>query len=484
MGDRLRFLARLKSLIITPIVTRFERTQRLGRPRPSDTRSLVENHNRSWVYICASRNAETIAGVPLKLYVRAGKRTYYGRRALSLTEKKYLGTIGKGVDADNVDEITENHPLLDLLDFMNPEHARSEVMEATVTYQELSGDSYWYLEPGPLGLPIAIWPLMSQYVRAVRNDAADLVGYLYGKNEQDRIALAAADVIHFSYPNPKDPDYGLSPLAATFGAATLLEAQEEYQRTLYDSGGIPEVGLMIKERITQPERDALYAQWADKYASKRRGEKMMILEGDMDIKTFGYPPSDVLTEFTQKFAREEIAAAFGLPMTMIQLSEASRAGAEAGHYSYLKFTIEPKLRKIAEKLTERLAARYDPRLFFAFQNPVPEDREFERLQTQTRLTSGMTTINEERALAGMDPVAWGNVPLLPSNLYPLGGTGAPKPVAIAPPLAEPDKDKDKAARKGWENDPTRQEISFRGALVDHLVGMITETDGKIESEGY
>lgn len=393
---------------LKPIYSLYDLMSRQGRARPSDARSLVANHNKSWVYICASRNAETVAGISLKLYVRGGTAKYYSRRTLTRAEKRYLSqAIGKAV-TDDVEEITEGHPLLDLLDHVNDEITRAELLEATVTYQELVGDAYWYLEPGALGMPGSIWVLMSQYVKVVRDSQARLVGYLYGKNEQTRVAIDAKDVIHFRYPNPNDPDYGYSPLEATFGAATLLEAEQEYMRTVYDRGGIPEVGIVVKGKVTEEERKRLYAEWEDKYQSKIRGRKAIVLEGEMDIKTLGYPPKDVGVQFMQQFSREEIAAAFGVPITMIQLNEASRAGAEAGNYQYMATTIMPKLRRIEEKLNERLCPLYDDRLFVAFENPLPEDKELRLKQIDTRISRGVTTINEERAIEGLEPVPWGD----------------------------------------------------------------------------
>lgn len=398
--------------------------------RPTDAKSLVDNHFSGWVYACASRNAETITGCPLRLYVRGGTRNYYVRRSLSKAQAAHIEAV-TGKAADTVDEVTDGHPLIELLDFMNGEQTRTEVLEGTVTWQEITGDAYWYLEPGPLGMPGAIWPLMSQYTRVVRDGQGQLVGYLYGKT--DRIALEASEVIHFRYPHPGNADYGKSPLEAAFGAAQLLESQQGYEQSMYDSGGMPEIGLLVKGTVTPDQKKAMYADWRRRFQNKRAGEKFVILEGDVDIKTFGLPPKDVGVQFTQKFSREEIAAAFGVPMTLLQLQEAARAGAEAGHYAYMRYTIAPKLRRLADKLTEQLAARYDNRLFFAFDNPVPEDREFRLKQITARLSTRMTTVNEERALDGLGPVAWGDEPVTPTQ-PPVAQPEPEKSIKSAPPM--------------------------------------------------
>lgn len=442
--------------------------------KPQAARRDLVQHNRNWVYICASRNAETVAGCELKLFARGATRSYLNQRQLSRSQKRYLGRIGHK-SVDDVTEIEGNHPLLDLLTVVNTEINQSELFEGTTLYQELTGDAYWYLEPGPLGLPMAIWPLMSQYVKIVRNDAGELVGYLYGKDSLNRIALDVTEVIHFRYANPESNDYGLSPLQATMGAANLLQAQEEYLEDSFKNGGIPHVGIMVKSPLPEAEKKRLYSEWYRRFASRIKGDKAIIFEGDMDLKTFGYPPQEAGIEFTQKFMREEICAAFGVPLTMIQLNEASRAGAEAGNYSYMQFTIAPKLRRLAMTLTEQLAALYDEKLFFEFENPVPEDKAARLTEIQTRLNTRMTSVNEEREIEGMPPVAWGNEPIMPVAPQPFGGQSqepdTPKPNPGEPP---PPKEPAKAA---IVNVP----ISFRRMLTDYVTDYATAVDEALEN---
>ena len=437
--------------------------------RASDAESLVNDHFRGWVYICASMNAQTIAGIPLRLYVRGGSRTYYGKRRPGTLQRKHLESIiGKG--ADDVEEITEGHPLLDLIDDMNGEMSRSEVMEATVTWQEVTGDAYWYLEPGALDRPESIWPLMSQYTTVVRNDDGELTGYLYGKDRNKRISLEASEVIHFRYPNPRNQDYGLSPLEATFGAAVLLESQQEYEQKMYDSGGVPQTVMVVKSAMSAEDRKRLYSEWRSRFGSQRKGEKFIIAQGDTDIKTIGLPPKDVGVQFSQKFSREEIHGAFGVPMTLTQINEAAKAGAVAGNHQYMAMTIQPKLQRIAEKLTERLAHRYDDRLFFAFDNPVLEDKEHRLAEIETRLGTKMTSINEERAIDGLEPVEWGEEPEKP----------APNPFAMPTASGDDtdDDDDDKALVKTAASERSfRRELQgYFGKYRDECVRRIRESE--------
>lgn len=158
---------------------------------------------------------------------------------------------------------------------------------------------------------------------------------------------------------------------------------------------------------------------------------MAILWGDMAIQELGFSPRDTGLLEAAKFTREEIAGIFGLPMTKLEIS-AARAEAEAGNYSYMMDTIQPRVRRMEQKLNESLVPLYDPsgRLFLAFDDCVPENQVQRLAQIDTRIRTGVTTINEERAEEGFEAVDYGDVPIMPSSNVPLGT--APPPVALPP----------------------------------------------------
>ena len=55
-----------------------------------------------------------------------------------------------------------------------------------------------------------------------------------------------------------------------------------------------------------------------------------------------------------------------------------------------------------------------------FDDPTSKDSSFRLLEKKTNLQLGMTTINEERERDGLEPVEWGDVPLIQMNMMPLG----------------------------------------------------------------
>ena len=452
--------------LFRPQVTGFTWLGREGQA-PKFSKSKLVEVNTSWAYTCASRNAESCAAIPLRLYVEGGT-SRYPTKALSPDRRKHLGAIRRKA-AEDVIEIPAGHPLLELLDHVNPWQTGFEFRALLTLWQELTGDAYIYVEPGPLGVPVNLWVLDSRYMRVVPDKTNYLTGYLYGKTAQESIAFEPSEVIHLKYENPADAYYGLSPAEAAFGSISLLRSEQEFEQSLYDNGGMPEVAVVTKTALTEDQQKQLQAAWRDKWGSGRRNTGVpAFLSGELDIKTLSHPPRDTGIELSKRYSREDILAAFGVPTTMVQLSEASKAGAVAGNYSYAKYTIEPKLRRLGEQLTEQLAARYDPRLILAFDSCVPADEQSRRQDIQVFSSTGYMTINELRAQDGLDPVPWGDEPKQSTSPFPAVPESDDSESEETPPETPEKRVKAAGKRKTFEQSVRGYMMSYAADVVKRM----------------
>ena len=102
-------------------------------------------------------------------------------KSLPAAEERRLRTTPHlAVHTRSVDQLLEvtDHPLLTLLQQVNPVHNAFDLWELTTLYQEVHGRAYWYLDIGPLGMPSTIWMLPAQNVTPVRGpDSPNLVDY-------------------------------------------------------------------------------------------------------------------------------------------------------------------------------------------------------------------------------------------------------------------------------------------------------------------
>jgi len=393
--------------------------------------ALVKKY-MGWVYTCTHINATAVASTPLRLYAtRATGQSRSKATAIPvkkdklhyLQNKESLQNMARIKTAEEIEEVVE-HPLLTLLQQVNEYDNGFETLELTSTLLDLTGNSYWFLEFGTFGIPKSIWFLRSQWVAIVPDKKKFIKGYIYGISADRKIALDANEVIHFKYPNPKNPWYGAGPVEAASYAIERQNQMDRYEASTLKNMGRPDLGIIYKGGQLDPERrKELEIEWNNSFRGPDKGGKIKVLDQDFGIEKFGWSPKEM--EFLQgrPWTMKEIASAMNVPIGFLdtsEISKAPRAGMEGTDLFLSKYSTRPRCTRIEQKLNEKLTPLYDERLFLAFDNPVPEDRRFNLLDESQQIKNFTMTINEVRASRNLASVTWGDVPLAPQNILPLG----------------------------------------------------------------
>jgi HK97 family phage portal protein len=394
--------------------------------QPSPNELLAELKNTAWT--CSSINAAVCANYPPRLYVV----THPGQaspkcltRALSPEVEKRLRTLAhlppRLTRATQIEEVVD-HPLLTLLSHANPVHNNFDLWELTTLYQEVHGSAYWYLVRNNLGIPQEIWPLPSQNVTPRRepNSAHIVDFYLYRTGSQEQ-RFDPQDIIHFRYPDPRDPYIGgLSPLRACYEQVALLADYAAMKKAIYENNAIPAAVIRPDEVIGEEERDRLETQWNSKF---RRGGSGRVLVGESGLKVqvLSHSMGDLAALADMRATKEDICNAFHVPVSFLS-SETNLANLQAAEHQHQSKAIGPRLQRRDEKLNEQLVPLFDPtgRLFLASEDPVPGNRDYLLRQQESDLKLGVVTINEVRKGRGLPPVAWGDTPWLPRGWGQVG----------------------------------------------------------------
>ena len=410
----------------------------------------------SWVYVCAKLNAMSVASVPLRLYVtkseKGQKFKTISHRAVEKSRRRELYTrkhlypyFIKALDPDSVDEVT-SHPFLDLMSSVNPFMNSSDLMELLAVNMDLAGEGYWYVVRGAkLGQPVELWPVPAQYIRPIPGASLDeyIKGYRYERGRV-RIDFPVDEIVRFAYPNPANELQGKSCVAGIVDAVYTNQKMYEYEAGLFEqkarTGGIMESDA----QIGPPEVERLKLDLQQQYAGTANAGKTLILPPGLKFVKDSFTNEELSFIEGRKLTREEIFAGLDVPTALID-PNAIRSNVEGAQYFHAKYGIEPRLRKIEEKLNEQLVPMFDDsgRLFCAFDSPVPEDKAFALQEREVNIRSGVSAINEERAGLGKEPVEGGDEPLVSSILVPLSEAVKPKPEPqpIAVPGMTPDKPK-------------------------------------------
>lgn len=382
---------------------------------------------KSWIYVCANKNASTVSKQTLNLY--ASKPTKSSKilcpyKAINRKKTAFLDSLAsiKNLPAvrksNEIIEVVE-HPFLSILARPNAFMSGTDLIEMTSLYQELTGNAYWYIvEDETFGIPMEIWLLPSQYIKIVPGKDQVVAGYVYRQGTKE-IPFEATEVLHFKYPNPQDYFYGISPLLAVADSYNTNENILRFTNALFTNMARPEGVLQTEQNLTEEDFTSLKERWNAAYGGPSKANKTAVLTKGLKYTPITMSPRELDFRESRQVVREEICNAFGQSLGLYS-DKANRANAEQAYASFLRDAIQPRLRRIEDTINLNLLPRFDSNIFVVFDNPVPEDKEFRLKERESNLKNGYSSINEERKIDGREDVTWGDLPLLQQNIVPFG----------------------------------------------------------------
>ena len=367
-------------------------------PNQPTNRDFLDSYEASFlVNACVRKIAEKVANTKFKLY-------------------KVDGRSGK----EKIREV-ESHPILDLLAQVNPFVTKFEMMDDTQTYMELLGNSYWLKIRGERSRkPLEIWQLRPDWVKIIEDPEKIIKEYEYRLPNGTVERFAPEDIIHFKQPNPKSSFYGLPTVKAAMEVIRTAIFTTRWNMNFFYNQARPDALLISKTNMEPEEKKELAKEWEQKYKGVDNAHRLGILEGEYDYKILNFNMRDMEFPKLQEITTQDILAAFGVPKSIIGLQGMNRAEAEAQVYVFLSETIEPKIRRIVERLNEFLVPEYGDNLYLDFVDPTPANREAITKEYESALKNNWMVINEVRDLENLPPLEGGWDFYLPITMTPAG----------------------------------------------------------------
>ncbi|MBM3996199.1 MAG: phage portal protein [Planctomycetes bacterium] len=382
------------------------------RRQPTGVELLAELKSTAWA--CASINASVCASLPPRLFVTTGAGQAPPRcatRSLPSDLMRQLRLARPAASSQVIEEVFD-HPILTLFRQVNPQQNSFDLWELTQLYLEVIGSAFWLLDLDPaLNVPSTIWILPAHLVTPKRAPDSPRVVDYYEYRGQTIQQLPVSRVIHFRFPDPRDPYVaGLSPLRACFEQVALVSEYSAMKRNVYENTGVPSVVLTPSEPILPEDRDRLEKLWEQKFAQGGQG-KALVADSSLGVTLLSHSMGDLAALADMKATKADIANAFHVPLPFLS-GETNLANMQASDHLHKTLAILPRLRRRDEKLNEQMIPLFDPsgRLFFHSPDPTPANQQFLLDQEQSDLRYGVRTINEIRASRGLAPVAWGDKP--------------------------------------------------------------------------
>jgi len=272
---------------------------------PDVSRQALAQKYFGWTYSCANVSATRLASVPLKLYASRGVgessvKNFSAKKVDKDTARrlrKQCKSLRHVVGSEDFEEL-EEHPLLDLLDQVNDQENSFEVKELTSIMLDLTGDAYCMIEKDRMGVPSKFVVLRSQWVRIIPDKETFIKGYWYGYNNawgtDTRLELAPEDVIHFKYPNPLDPWYGMGPVQAAAYSIENAELREKFMLATMNNMARPDLLVKYLEGELDPkERASVEREWNGMFKGAKNAGRVKVTDFRYEIDKIGWNPSEV-----------------------------------------------------------------------------------------------------------------------------------------------------------------------------------------------
>lgn len=344
-----------------------------------------------YVYACVSQIAQNVASLDWNLFKIVNKE---GER-----KELYI------------------HPLIDLIYRPNPYDTKISFFEKAIILKKLCGNVFIWKERNERGKIVNLWILDQSKIKFVEDENENLIGYNYELKKGGEVYYPREDIIHDKYPTPLETYFGLSPLEPSITRVSIEQLSNQYQKDFFYNNAKPDGILSTTQRLTREQVEEIKREWSKNYQGLGKNNKTAVLQGEMDYKTISISQREMDLIESMKFTRDDILVAFHVPKPIIAITDdVNRANAESALVIFMAETVKPEMERLVEKINEEMVIPdFGEDLHFDFIDPTPEHRDLIIKEYASSIRNGWRTINEVRALEGLEPLPGGDDAIRPDR---------------------------------------------------------------------
>lgn len=363
--------------------------------------------------------------------------------AISKPEMVLLRKVGK----DFVEE-PDDHKALQALYRVNEGLTFRQGFGLIEQHKLTSGDAFWIKRRNGLGVPVEfeIWP--PHEVKVIADKEKPWLPTFFERFKRDGSTerVEMRDVVWFRHMvDPRNPLRGLSPIGAIrMELDTGMEARR-FNQVFFDSAMMQ--GQMFTHEGGPAESARLKEEWKKEFKGTDRAHRTMILGGDLKPLEQRLPSHKDMEFLKQlEWGVEEVCRVFEIAPEILAVGNRTYENMPAAQKAFWE-TMTDQFSAMMDELNEfyihpdfgsefKLVGRYDN---------IPAlqvDRKLQAELDEIYLRTAKVVVNELRERDGEDSVPWGDTPLVPNNIVPLGTAPAPSTAASFERAA--------GMERGWE----------------------------------
>jgi len=310
------------------------------------------------------------------------------------------------------------HRVLQLLQYPNGWQTGHELIAYLVLWAELRGNGYYRKSKDNRGAIHQLIPMEADDVTVrLKSDFSLMYEVKAGKIQG---TFDQSEVLH--YRNAGSDGYlGLSTITLMRNTIGLALSTEQHGNKLFKNGAQP--GLMITApSATKEQIDDLRQKIDEQYAGSRKAHRTMILRGDMKAEKLSMTNNDAQFLETRHYSKQEIAAAFGVPLFVLNDTQKSTTwgtGLEQQLRAFKTLSLAPRLNRLSQTLARELltgAERRRSRFVFDTDGLTLGDFRDRMDGYRAGIDSGVLNPNEAREIEGRNPREGGDDYRKPLNI--------------------------------------------------------------------
>ena len=385
-------------------------------PRLGTSELLRSYSTMPWLRAIVNKVGKSVGTTTWKLVVVADPQTRSIVRPHKVQRASYTvrRNLLKQIPPDNVREITD-HPLLDLLVHGNDQFMGMVLFQLTQQHLDLVGEAFWLMERNGLGVPVALWSIPPDWIRATPSTDDPFYRLRIGANE---IKIPITEIIMFLDPDPANPYGRGSGIAKSLGDE--LETDDyasKHLKNFFYNRARPDM-IISAENLQPDETKRLEEKWLQKHQNFWNAYRPSFLSRKVDVKELGQTFEHMQMVEIRKHERDTIIQVYGLPPEKFGIvNESKRSTIAAADLFWTKDILLPRLDSLRAVLQEQFVPLFDDRLILDFESPVVQDDEHQL--NVMKAASWAYTRNEWRKFGLHPPMdeSVGNVFMQPLNEY-------------------------------------------------------------------
>jgi HK97 family phage portal protein len=336
----------------------------------------------------------------------------------------------------------KTHPLLDLLarpggrDDKAINISKYDLIYATVAFQLLQGDSYWYMAKGVTsGLPREITILRADKVGKELDENGDIARFFVRTVGGSKVYIEIDEMVPMIGFDPLDPYRGKGVTEAAQDLIATDEFTTKFTKNFFKNNAGVNGVMTLKGEVAKTAFEKFTRAWRSKYEGVDHAGKMAILrDTDAEFVKVGLGLNELDMSALRGMTKQDVAEMFGVPMALLGKGEQTglgRANIEAFEYIFAKYTIEPKLKKLDDTLEFMLSRYYNGDTLSVEHEDIIPDDEVQELAERVAAVDRWQTRNEIRDEEGMDPIEGGDQLFVPINNIPVNESSMAAPPSQA-----------------------------------------------------